>query len=78
MLRSIAEVLKIDIAIPDHTTLSRRGGGVTILPKRGGLRAAAILYGSVLHTMSPSAIRQRAGLAVRWVPAQSWAHCTPC
>ncbi len=33
MLRSIAEVLKVDIAIPDHTTLSRRGGGVTILPK---------------------------------------------
>jgi transposase len=34
LLRSIAEVLKIDIAIPDHTTLSRRGGGLTILPKR--------------------------------------------
>jgi Transposase DDE domain len=33
MLRSIVEVLKVDIAIPDHTTLSRRGGGVTILPK---------------------------------------------
>jgi hypothetical protein len=32
--RSIADVLKIDIAIPDHTTLSRRGGGLTILPKR--------------------------------------------
>ena len=27
-------MLKIDIAIPDHTTLSRRGGGLTILPKR--------------------------------------------
>jgi Transposase DDE domain len=25
---------KIDIAIPDHTTLSRRGNGLTILPKR--------------------------------------------
>ena len=34
LLRSIANVLKIDIAIPDHTTLSRRGGGLTILPKR--------------------------------------------
>jgi len=34
LLRSIADVLKIDIAIPDHTTLSRRGGGLTILPKR--------------------------------------------
>jgi hypothetical protein len=32
--RSIADVLKIDIALPDHTTLSRRGGGLTILPKR--------------------------------------------
>ncbi len=27
-------MLKIDIAIPDDTTLSRRGGGLTILPKR--------------------------------------------
>ena len=26
-------LLDIDIAIPDHTTLSRRGGGLTILPK---------------------------------------------
>jgi len=36
MLRSIAEVLKVDITIPDHTTLSRRGGGVTILPTLAG------------------------------------------
>jgi transposase len=34
LLRSIANVLEINIAIPDHTTLSRRGGGLTILPKR--------------------------------------------
>ena len=34
LLRSIADMLKIDIAIPDHTTLSRRGSGLTILPKR--------------------------------------------
>jgi transposase len=34
MLRSIAAVLGVDIAIPDHTTLSRRGGGLTILPNR--------------------------------------------
>ena len=33
LLRSMADILKIDIAIPDHTTLSRRGGGLTILPK---------------------------------------------
>jgi hypothetical protein len=33
LLRSIANVLGIAIAIPDHTTLSRRGGGLTILPK---------------------------------------------
>jgi DDE family transposase len=32
LLRSIAEVLGISIAIPDHTTLSRRGAGITILP----------------------------------------------
>ena len=29
LLRSIANVLGISIAIPDHTTLSRRGGGLT-------------------------------------------------
>jgi len=34
LLRSIANLLMIDLAIPDHTTLSRRGGGLTILPKR--------------------------------------------
>ena len=34
MLRSIADVLGVDIAIPDHTTLSRRGGGLTVLPNR--------------------------------------------
>ncbi len=33
LMRSIADVLKVDIAIPDHTTLSRPGGGLTILPK---------------------------------------------
>src|ERR1700733_15198814 len=33
LLRSIADVLRIDITIPDHTTLSRRGGGLMILPK---------------------------------------------
>src|SRR5271156_2615114 len=34
LLRPIADVLGVDIAIPDHTTLSRRGGGLTILLKR--------------------------------------------
>jgi hypothetical protein len=33
LLRSIADVLGIAIAIPDHTTLSRLGGGMMILPK---------------------------------------------
>ncbi len=32
-MRSIADVLKVYIAIPDHTMLSRPGGGLTILPK---------------------------------------------
>jgi transposase len=36
LLRSIADVLGIAIAIPDHTTLSRRSRGLTILPKRVG------------------------------------------
>jgi hypothetical protein len=33
LLRSIADVLGVDLAIPDHTTLSRHGGGLTILSK---------------------------------------------
>ena len=36
LLRSIANVLKVDIRVPDHTTLSRRGGGLTVLPRRVG------------------------------------------
>ena len=34
LLRSIADALGIDIAVPDYTTLSCRIGGMTILPKR--------------------------------------------
>jgi Transposase DDE domain len=34
MLRSIADALGVEIAIPDHTTLSRRGSGLRILPTR--------------------------------------------
>src|SRR5271156_894741 len=34
LLRSIADVLGVDIAIPDHTTLIRRDGGLTILLRR--------------------------------------------
>ena len=33
LLRSIADVLGVDIAIPDHTTLSRRGVGLTVVPR---------------------------------------------
>jgi hypothetical protein len=33
LLRSIADVLDVRIAIPDHTTLSRRGAGLTVLPR---------------------------------------------
>ncbi len=33
LLRSIADVLDVDIAIPDHTTLSRRGVGLAVLPR---------------------------------------------
>ena len=33
-LRSIADLLGVRIRIPDHTTLSRRSGGLRILPKR--------------------------------------------
>jgi transposase len=34
LLRSVADALAVDIAIPDHTTLGRRSGGLTILRKR--------------------------------------------
>jgi transposase len=33
-LRSIAELLGVQIRIPDHTTLSRRGGGLKVLAQR--------------------------------------------
>ena len=33
-MRSIVGLLGVDLAIPDHTTFSRRGGGLTILPQR--------------------------------------------
>ena len=33
VLRSIADLLGVRIRIPDHTTLSRRSGGLRILPK---------------------------------------------
>ncbi len=58
LLRSIAEVLKIDIAIPDHTTLSRRGGGVTILPKLTGRNES-------LHLLIDST-----GLKMYWLDQQ--------
>jgi Transposase DDE domain len=34
MLRSVAHLLGVQIRIPDHTTFSRRGGGLTVLPQR--------------------------------------------
>src|SRR3954452_3879645 len=34
LLRSLAAVLGVDIRVPDHTTLSRRGGSLAILLKR--------------------------------------------
>jgi hypothetical protein len=33
-MRSIISLLGVDLAIPDHTTFSRRGGGFTVLPQR--------------------------------------------
>ena len=41
LLRSLAAVLGVDIRVPDHTTLSRRGGGLTIFLKRIDRRTAA-------------------------------------
>jgi hypothetical protein len=32
-LRSIADLLGVQIRIPDHTTFSRRGGGLKVLPQ---------------------------------------------
>jgi hypothetical protein len=33
-MRSIVNLLGLDLPIPDHTTFSRRGGGLTVLPQR--------------------------------------------
>lgn len=33
-LRSIADLLGVEIRIPDHTTFRRRGGGLKVLPQR--------------------------------------------
>jgi hypothetical protein len=33
-MRSIVSLLGLDLPIPDHTTFSRRGGGLTVLPQR--------------------------------------------
>ena len=33
-MRSIVSLLGVDLPIPDHTTFSRRGGGLTILLRR--------------------------------------------
>src|ERR1700738_884717 len=33
-MRSIVALLGVDLAIPDHTTFSRRGGGLTVLSQR--------------------------------------------
>ena len=33
-MRSIADLLGVQIRIPDHTTFSRRGGGLKVLPQR--------------------------------------------
>ena len=46
-LRSIADLLGVRIRIPDHTTFSRRGGGLRILPKR-------IVRGEPLHVLVDS------------------------
>src|SRR6201995_1341842 len=35
-MRSIVGLLGLDLPIPDHTTFSRRGGGLTVLPQRVG------------------------------------------
>lgn len=46
-LRSIAALLGVQIRIPDHTTFSRRSGGLRILPKR-------IARGEPLHVLVDS------------------------
>ena len=46
LLRSIADVL--NIAIPDHTTLSRRGGGLTACRSKSILRSNCIFWSIAL------------------------------
>src|SRR5271165_5408610 len=33
-MKSIVDLLGVELAIPDHTTFGRRGGGLTVLPQR--------------------------------------------
>src|SRR2546421_12813589 len=33
-MRSMVGLIGLDLPIPDHTTFSRRGGGLTVLPQR--------------------------------------------
>ena len=33
-MRSIVGLLGVDLPVPDHTTFSRRGGGLAVLPQR--------------------------------------------
>ena len=71
LLRSIAALLDIDIAIPDHTTLSRRGGGLNVLPESIG-------HGEPLHLLIDSTARARANgwiTSVAFVPLGVGAKC---
>ena len=55
LLRSIAALLGIDIAIPDHTTLSRRGGGIGLQRHAYSFGAgAALIHIKKRHRFSQS------------------------
>ena len=47
-LRSIAHLLGVEIRIPDHTTFSRRSGGLTILPNESSATSRCICSSTAL------------------------------
>ena len=53
-MRSIIDLLGLDLPIPDHTTFSRRGGGLMMLPQRPHFPIAS-LKAAIVYPSEPDA-----------------------
>ena len=67
LLRSIVDVLDVDIAIPDHTALSRRGVGLTVLPRD-------IHRTEPLHLVVDSMVSKSTAKANGWMRSMAVVH----